>query len=171
MKTIGKSLKHKNMLEIEKKINEAANYVKGRIGTKKPLVGIVLGSGLGPLADRITKKTVIHYKDIPHFPQATAVGHKGNLIVGELGGKTVCCMQGRIHYYEGYPMEQVTMGVRIMKLLGAEYLFVSCACGGINPDFKVGDIMAINDHINLLPNPLIGKQGTIFKKKKKKEMT
>ena len=144
------------MLEREKRIYEAAEYLKKRIGRLKPIAGIILGSGLGSLADKIEKPLVIHYSEIPNFPVSTAVGHKGNLIFGKLGGKTVMCMQGRFHYYEGYTMDQVTIGVRVMKLLGVKYLLASCACGGLNPSFKVGDIMAIKDHINLLPNPLIG---------------
>lgn len=144
------------MLEREKRIYEAAEYLKKRIGRLKPIAGIILGSGLGSLADKIEKPLVIHYSEIPNFPVSTAVGHKGNLIFGKLGGKIVMCMQGRFHYYEGYTMDQVTIGVRVMKLLGVKYLLASCACGGLNPSFKVGDIMAIKDHINLLPNPLIG---------------
>lgn len=150
------------MLEAEDRIYKAAGYIQMRIGGRKPLAGIILGSGLGSLADKIEDAVVIPYKDIPYFPVSTAVGHKGNLIIGNLGGKCVVCMQGRFHYYEGYTMEQVTIGVRVMKVLGAGYLFVSCACGGLNPEFKVGDIMAIKDHINLLPNPLIGKNFETF---------
>lgn len=139
------------------KINEAATYVKRKLNNKIPFAGIVLGSGLGKLADAITDPIVIPYKEIPHFSVSTAVGHKGNLIAGMLGGKFVLAMQGRFHYYEGYPMEQVTLPVRVMKVLGIKYLFVSNAAGGVNYDFKVGDLMIIRDHINLLPNPLIGK--------------
>ena len=116
----------------------------------------MLGSGLGKLADRIQDKTVIPYSDIPGFPVSTAVGHKSNCIYGKLGGKTVVAMQGRFHYYEGYPMEDVTIGVRVMKLLGVEYIFVSNAAGSCNPDYKVGDLVIIRDHINMIPNPLIG---------------
>jgi len=144
------------MLEREVRIFQAADYLKMRIGDFRPVAGIILGSGLGSLADKIQNPFSIHYGDIPNFPLSTAVGHKGNLIFGELGGKKVMCMQGRFHYYEGYSMDQVTIGVRVMKQLGVEYLLASCACGGLNPSFKVGDIMAIEDHINLLPNPLIG---------------
>lgn len=150
------------MLEAEDRIYKAAGYLKMRIGSLTPKAGIILGSGLGSLADKIENPIVIPYKDIPYFPVSTAVGHKGNLVVGSLGGKTVVCMQGRFHYYEGYTMEQVTIGVRVMRVLGVEALLVSCACGGLNPKFKVGDIMAINDHINLLPNPLIGKNYDTF---------
>lgn len=139
------------------KIRTAAEYVAGKIGGRKPLAGIVLGSGLGKLADIIADPVVIPYREIPGFPVSTAVGHKGNFIAGTLGGKTVVAMQGRFHYYEGYSMELVTLPIRVMKVLGIEYLFVSNAAGGVNFDFKIGDLMIIRDHINLLPNPLIGK--------------
>ena len=139
------------------KIRTAAEYVAGKIGGRKPLAGIVLGSGLGKLADSIADPVVIPYREIPGFPVSTAVGHKGNFIAGTLGGKTVVAMQGRFHYYEGYSMELVTLPIRVMKVLGIEYLFVSNAAGGVNFDFKIGDLMIIKDHINLLPNPLIGR--------------
>ena len=139
------------------RINEAAAYIKNILGDFEPLAGIVLGSGLGKLADKIENPTVIAYKDIPNFSVSTAVGHKGNLIAGQLGGKPVLAMQGRFHYYEGYPMEQVTLPIRVMKVLGIKYLFVSNAAGGVNFDYKIGDLMIIRDHLNLLPNPLIGK--------------
>lgn len=138
------------------KIFKAADFVKERLGGKTPAAGIVLGSGLGKLADKIQNPVIIHYKDIPGFPVSTAIGHKGNFIAGELGGKFVIAMQGRIHYYEGYPMEMVTLPIRVMKVLGISWLFVSNAAGGINFDFRVGDLMIIRDHINMLPNPLIG---------------
>ncbi len=144
------------MDERVKKIYEAADYIKGRIGEGKPLAGIVLGSGLGKLAEKIENPVTIPYKEIPHFPASTAVGHKGNFIYGTLGGKQIVAMQGRFHYYEGYSMEYVTLPIRVMKVLGIEYLFVSNAAGGVNFSFKVGDLMVIKDHINLLPNPLIG---------------
>jgi purine-nucleoside phosphorylase len=144
------------MDERVKRIYEAADYIKGRIGNGKPLAGIVLGSGLGKLAEKIENPVTIPYKEIPHFPASTAVGHKGNFIYGTLGGKQVVAMQGRFHYYEGYSMEYVTLPIRVMKVLGIEYLFVSNAAGGVNFNFKVGDLMVIRDHINLLPNPLIG---------------
>lgn len=138
------------------KIMTAADYVAGRLDGRRPYVGIVLGSGLGKLAESIENKVVIPYKEIPGLPVSTAVGHKGNFIAGELGGKNVIAMQGRFHYYEGYPMELVTLPIRVMKVLGIEYLFVSNAAGGVNFDFKVGDLMVITDHINHLPNPLVG---------------
>ena len=139
------------------RINTAAGYVAEKLGGRKPAVGIVLGSGLGKLADSISSPITIPYKDIPGFPVSTAIGHKGNFIAGELGGKSVIAMQGRFHYYEGYPMELVTLPIRVMKVLGIGCLFVSNAAGGVNFDFSVGDLMIIRDHINLLPNPLVGK--------------
>ena len=134
----------------------AAEYIAAKLDGKKPFAGIVLGSGLGKLADKIENPIVIPYKEIPGFPVSTAVGHKGNFIAGELGGKFVVAMQGRFHYYEGYPMELVTLPIRVMKVLGIQYLFVSNAAGGVNFDFTVGDLMIIRDHISHLPNPLIG---------------
>lgn len=144
------------MEERVKKIYEAAEYIKGKIGLAAPFAGIVLGSGLGKLADKIENPVVVPYSEIPNFPLSTAQGHKGNFIAGYLGGKFVVAMQGRFHYYEGYPMELVTLPIRVMKVLGIQYLFVSNAAGGVNFNFKVGDLMVIKDHINLLPNPLIG---------------
>ena len=139
------------------KVYQAAEYIKGRIGgERQPVVGIVLGSGLGKLAEGIENATVIPYSEIPHFPVSTAIGHKGNFIAGMLGGKFVVAMQGRFHYYEGYTMEYVTLPIRVMKVLGIKNLFISNAAGGVNFDFKVGDLMVIKDHINLLPNPLLG---------------
>ena len=138
------------------RIDKAADFVRSRIGDARPEVGIILGSGLGKLGDSIEGKTVIPYREIPGFPVSTAVGHKGNFIVGTLGGKTVIAMQGRFHYYEGYPMELVVLPVRVMKRIGIRRLFVSNAAGGVNFDFRIGDLMVIRDHINLLPNPLVG---------------
>ena len=140
-------------------IEEAAGYVRSRCetaGTALPDTGVVLGSGLGDLADRIADALVIPYGEIPHFRQSTAVGHKGNLIVGTLGGRTVIAMQGRFHYYEGYTMREVTLPVRVMARLGVKRLMVSNAAGGLNPEYHVGDLMVITDHINFMPNPLIG---------------
>lgn len=138
------------------RIHKAADYVRSQLQGRQPVVGIVLGSGLGKLAEKIADPVVIPYSTIPGFPVSTAIGHKGNFIVGGLGGKTVIAMQGRIHYYEGYPMDLVTLPIRVMKVIGIKNLFVSNAAGGINFDFRVGDLMIIKDHINLLPNPLIG---------------
>ncbi|MEN6619147.1 MAG: purine nucleoside phosphorylase I, inosine and guanosine-specific [Rikenellaceae bacterium] len=144
-------------MEYTEKINSATEFVKIKISGKKPIVGIVLGSGLGELAEKIENKIIIPYSTIPYFVQSTAVGHKGNLIAGDIGGRFVIAMQGRFHYYEGYGMDQVTLPIRVMKQLGVSYIFVSNAAGGVNPTFRVGDLMIIKDHINLMPNPLIGK--------------
>ena len=135
----------------------AAAFIKERIGQRQPCVGIVLGSGLGALADAIEEPIVLPYKEIPNFPVSTAIGHKGNLICGTIAGHCVLAMQGRFHFYEGYTMQQVTFPMRVMKVMGIETLFVSNAAGGLNPSYKVGDLMMIKDHINMLPNPLIGK--------------
>ncbi|MDR1524028.1 MAG: purine nucleoside phosphorylase I, inosine and guanosine-specific [Tannerella sp.] len=140
---------------------EAADYILPEI-KRTPKTGIVLGSGLGALADRIRDAIVIPYSRIPGFVHSTALGHKGNLISGTLGGKQVLAMQGRFHFYEGYTMRQVTFPVRVMKLLGVKNLFVSNAAGGINGTFKVGDLMIIRDHINMMPNPLVGKNDDTF---------
>ena len=137
-------------------INRLASIIKSRIGDKKPVLGIVLGSGLGSLANDIQDPIVIPYRELPDFPVSTAVGHKGNFIVGTLGGKTVIAMQGRIHYYEGYGMDQVVLPIRVMIGAGIKTLIVSNAAGGTNLAYHVGDLMIIRDHINLLPNPLIG---------------
>lgn len=137
-------------------INQAAEYIQSKLNNRIPTVGIVLGSGLGRLADEIENPTIIPYADIPNFVKSTAIGHKGNFIAGMLGGKFVIAMQGRFHYYEGYPMNKVTLPIRVMIRLGIQALFVSNAAGGVNFDYRVGDLMIIRDHINLLPNPLIG---------------
>lgn len=137
--------------------NEAARYIRDRIGSLDPQVGIILGSGLGALADSIEDPVEIPYSEIPHFPVSTAIGHKGQFVSGTLAGKKVLAMQGRFHYYEGWTMQQVTFPIRVMKLLGIEYLFLSNAAGGLNLTYKVGDIMVLRDHISMLPNPLIGK--------------
>jgi len=137
-------------------IKDAGSHVLERIGGLKPELGIVLGSGLGQLADSIENQIVIPYSTIPGFPVSTATGHKGNFIVGTLAGKTVIAMQGRIHFYEGYGMQKVVLPIRVILSLGIKYLFVSNAAGGINLGYHVGDLMIIKDHINLLPNPLIG---------------
>ncbi len=138
------------------KFKETASFIFKIIG-EKPDVGIVLGSGLGKLADKIQNPITIPYSTIPNFVNSTAMGHKGNLIFGILGGKKVLAMQGRFHYYEGYGMDQVTFPIRVMHYLGVKTLFVSNAAGGVNYNLKVGDLMIISDHINLLPNPLVGK--------------
>lgn len=144
-----------------KQYEEAAAYLAERL-PEKPQTAIILGSGLGPLADRIEQPTLIPYADIPHFVRSTATGHKGNFVCGKLGGKWVLAMQGRFHYYEGYTMQEVTFPVRVMKLVGVKQLLLSNAAGGINPCLKLGDLMIIRDHINMMPNPLIGPNNEQF---------
>ena len=138
------------------KINQSAQFILNEINSK-PEVGIILGTGLGGLVREIEIKKILEYKNIPNFPISTVEGHHGKLIFGNLSGKKVIAMQGRLHFYEGYNMQQVTFPVRVMKILGIKNLIVSNASGGVNPDFGIGDLMIINDHINLIPNPLIGK--------------
>ena len=129
---------------------EAADFLAGLI-PDMPQTAIILGSGLGALADRLTDATAIPYAAIPHFARSTATGHKGNLLFGRLGSQSVMAMQGRFHYYEGYTMSQVTFPIRVMALLGVRRLLVSNAAGGINNTFHVGDLMIIRDHINMMP--------------------
>jgi len=138
-------------------IKQTADYLNSRIG-EIPNTAIILGTGLGELVHEIEDKNEIPYTEIPNFPVSTVEGHSGKLIVGTLGGKKVLAMQGRFHYYEGYDMKQVTFSIRVFQALGIEYLFVSNAAGGMNSSFDVGDIMLIEDHINLFPeHPLHGK--------------
>ncbi len=137
-------------------IKKTAAWIKAQTHDFSPEVGIILGTGLGDFADRIETEYALDYKTIPGFPVSTVEGHKGRLIFGRVEGHRVVAMQGRFHYYEGYGMQQVTFPVRVMQQLGIKYLFVSNASGGINTSFRVGDLMVITDHINLMPNPLIG---------------
>lgn len=138
------------------KIQETAHFIKSKI-LSQPKIGIVLGSGLGQLADAIEVSYRLPYAAIPNFPTSTVEGHKGELLFGNLGGKEVVMMAGRFHYYEGYDMQQVTFPMRVMKAIGVESVILSNAAGGMNKDYKVGDIMFINDHINLFPeHPLRG---------------
>lgn len=138
-------------------IKQTADYIRSKV-SDIPQTAIILGTGLGALVDHIEDKLFIPYTEIPNFPLSTVEGHSGNLIFGQLGTKRVMAMQGRFHFYEGYNMTQVTFPVRVMKALGVKTLFVSNAAGGMNPDFIIGDIMIINDHINLFPeHPLRGK--------------
>lgn len=139
------------------KIKNTARYLSEKTG-QQPVAGIILGSGLGKLADQIENPQILPYSQIPGFPVSTVEGHSGNLIFGTLSNKSVVAMQGRFHYYEGYSMQEVTFAVRVMKFLGIKYLLVSNAAGGMNPAFKQGDLMIIRDHINFFPvNPLRGK--------------
>ncbi|MBO7073762.1 MAG: purine-nucleoside phosphorylase [Bacteroidales bacterium] len=138
------------------KILETVDFLKSKTNGFEPEVGIVLGSGLGGLTDVIENQIAIPYSEIVNFPVSTVKGHKGKLIFGTLNGRKVVAMQGRFHYYEGYSTAEVTFPIRVFKFLGIRLLVLSNASGGINPNFNVSDIMFITDHINLLPNPLIG---------------
>lgn len=139
------------------KIQETAAFLKEKMHTS-PETAIILGTGLGSLVHEITDKYEISYKDIPNFPVSTVEGHSGKLIFGKLGEKDIMAMQGRFHFYEGYSMKEVTFPIRVMHELGIKTLFVSNASGGTNPDFEIGDLMIIRDHINLFPeHPLRGK--------------
>ena len=138
-------------------IQEAAQAIQA-VWKGRPRVGIILGTGLGALAQDITAEATIPYEQIPHFPQSTVQSHAGRLVCGTLAGKCVVAMEGRFHFYEGYKLQQVTFPVRVLKALGCDTLIVSNACGGLNPQYSTGDIMLIEDHINLIgDNPLIGK--------------
>lgn len=142
--------------EYRRQIDEAVSYIEKH--TKiNPDIGIVLGTGLGKLVSDIHNDTELSYENIPHFPVSTVESHEGKLIFGKIGNRTVLAMQGRFHFYEGYSMQQITFPVRVMKKLGAETLVISNACGGMNPLFSKGDLMIMEDHINLIgDNPLIG---------------
>nr|WP_026995886.1 purine-nucleoside phosphorylase [Flectobacillus major] len=149
---------------ILQKITETVEYIQAQLPDFIPEFGIILGTGLGALVDEITIETVLSYEDIPNFPVSTVEFHKGKLILGTLSGKKVICMQGRFHYYEGYSMQEVTFPVRVMAQLGVQKLVVSNASGGLNPDFKVSDLMIIQDHISffMTENPLTGTHHTAF---------
>ena len=137
-------------------IKETVSFIKEKVDFN-PEIAIILGTGLGGVVDDIDIQAKISYKDIPNFPHSTVEGHKVKLIFGFLGGKKVIALQGRFHFYEGYSMTELTFPIRVLKFLGIKYLFVSNASGGVNPDYEIGDIMIIDDHINMMPNPLIGK--------------
>ncbi len=138
------------------KIQETVAWLRQITHDYKPEVGAVLGSGLGGLSKGIEIEYAIPYKDIPNFPVSTVAGHEGQLIFGTIAGKKIVAMQGRFHYYEGYTTKEVTFPIRVLAALGIRFIILSNASGGINPSFSVGDLMFITDHINLLPNPLIG---------------
>jgi purine-nucleoside phosphorylase len=139
-------------------IQRTTAWIKNRIGDFEPEAGIILGTGLGGLVKEIEVEKQLPYSNIPDFPISTLEFHSGRLIFGTLAGKKVVAMQGRLHYYEGYSMQQITFPVRVMKMLGIKTLFVSNASGALNPAFKKGDLMVIDDHINLQPtNPLVGR--------------
>lgn len=138
-----------------KQINQTVSFLRKK-GINNTDAGIILGTGLGGLVSEIKNKLEIEYSKIPNFPVSTVEGHAGKLIYGDFGNKKVIAMQGRFHFYEGYSMDEVIFPVRVMKFLGISTLFLSNAAGGVNPDHEIGDIMLITDHINLLPNPLLG---------------
>lgn len=142
-------------------IEEAVSYIREKI-PETPETAIILGTGLGKIVDHLEVEHEVEYTSIPHFPVSTVEGHAGKLIAGKLGEKQVLVMQGRFHYYEGYTMKEVIFPVRVMKFLGIKTLIVSNAAGGMNPEFEIGDIMVINDHISLMPNPLLGKHDPEF---------
>ena len=149
--------------EYTRQVQEAAAYIKEKLGGRAPEIAITLGSGLGDLADHLVDAVQIPYGEIPHFPVSTVAGHKGQFVVGKLEGREVLCMQGRFHYYEGYDLKQVTLPVRVMKLLGIGTLIVTNAAGGINTGFRPGNLMLIEDHLNLTgENPLIGENLEVF---------
>ncbi len=144
------------MPELYDQVQEAAAAIRARWGGK-PRVGIILGTGLGGLVEEIAAEAALPYSDVPHFPTSTAPGHAGRLVCGKLAGKSVVAMEGRFHFYEGYSLEQITLPVRVFKALGCDTLIVSNACGGMNPQYAKGDLMVIEDHINLMgDNPLVG---------------
>eukprot|EP01135_Chromosphaera_perkinsii_P005599 Nk52_evm13s355 gene=Nk52_evmTU13s355 len=131
-------------------IDGITNFIKAKLRNEmKPIIGIICGSGLGGLADTVEDQKVLHYNEIPSFPVSTVPGHAGRLVFGKIGGKHVMCMQGRFHFYEGYSMYKVTLPVRVMYLLGIKFLIVTNAAGGLNKDFKTGDVMIIEDHLNI----------------------
>jgi len=139
-----------------KKIKETVEYLESKI-LNKPEIGIILGTGLGGLVDEINIRHTIPYEFIPNFPVSTVEGHRGQLLSGTMSGKNVIALQGRFHYYEGYSMQELTFPIRVMKFLGIKILILSNASGGVNPEFEIGDLMIIEDHINLMKNnPLIG---------------
>lgn len=137
-------------------IKETTSFIKDQTSLN-PDTAIILGTGLGNIADEIEAEKVIPYEIIPNFPVSTVEGHEGQLIIGRYSGREVYVLKGRFHFYEGYSMQEVTFPIRVLKFLGVKNLFISNAAGGMNPDFEVGDVMFINDHINLMPNPLLGK--------------
>ena len=144
------------MLELFDQIEAAAGAIRQR-WNEKPKVGVILGTGLGGFAEQVEDQVAIDYEDIPNFPRSTAVSHKGRLVCGKIDGVPIVAMEGRIHQYEGYPLQQITLPVRVMKALGAETLLVTHAVGGMNPLYQAGDVMIIDDHINLMgDNPLVG---------------
>lgn len=149
----------------QEQYEEVADFIRSATG-HRPKIGLILGTGLSPLADEIAEADILPYAEIPYFPVSTVQGHAGRLVIGAIEGTTVCAMQGRFHFYEGYSLAQVTLPIRVMKLLGIETLIVTNAAGGVNQDFAVGDLMVIEDHINFVGmsgfNPLVGPNQETF---------
>lgn len=144
-------------MELKARIQQAVDFIKSK-QTATPQIALVLGSGLGKFANELKNSVAIDYSDIPHFPVSTVEGHAGKLVIGESGGKTVIAMQGRFHYYEGYSMQEITFPIRVMTALGIDSLVITNACGALNRDYRVGDLMIMTDHMNYMgDNPLIGK--------------
>ena len=139
-----------------KQIHEAADFIRSRVGERNPAIAMVLGSGLGNVAEMVEDSVAVSFAEIPHFAPSTAPGHEGRMIFGSVAGKPVCVMQGRYHFYEGYPMEQVTFPIRVLSVLGIRTLLATNAAGGLNQQYATGDLMIISDHISRMPNPLIG---------------
>jgi purine-nucleoside phosphorylase len=153
------------MSTYSEKLSEALKFIHSK-QTQRPEIGLILGSGLGSFADTLQNKTIISTSDIPHYPVSTVAGHSGEIVFGELAGKHICALKGRTHAYEGYSQGQVTFCIRLMKLLGIGKIVITNAAGGVNRDFKAGDLMAITDHINFtFKNPLIGKNLDEFGKR------
>lgn len=149
-------------MKLAEKMKEVQQLIESRTQVK-PTIGLILGSGLGVLADEIRDAVNIPYEEIPHFPVSTVEGHQGQLVIGQLNGKNVVAMQGRFHFYEGYSLEQVTFPIRVMKAMGVQTLIITNASGGINMDYEPGDLMIIKDHLNLTGrNPLIGPNQDAF---------
>ena len=147
----------KDVNEYKRKVEEAVSYIKERTGVEEFDIGVILGSGLGGLVESVENPIEIPYEEIPNFPRSTVKGHSGKLVVGNIGDKKVIMLAGRFHYYEGYPMEVVVFPIRVFGLLNIKLLIITNAAGGMNPTFRTGDIMVIEDHISfLMPNPLIG---------------
>ncbi len=150
------------MQELNRMVDESVAYLRSRTSLN-PEIALVLGSGLGPLGENLEDPVFIPYEEIPHFKLSTAPGHVGRFIIGKLLGKTVLCMQGRLHFYEGYTMQEVTYPVRVMSALGIKTLILTNACGGLDESYKPGDLMVLTDHINMMgTNPLIGPNADRF---------
>lgn len=147
---------------MSERIKNTASFIRSKTEDFAPEAGIILGTGLGGLVEKIDVRYALDYHEIPDFPVSTVEGHRGRLIFGLLGGRRVVAMQGRFHYYEGYTPQEIVFPVRVLTRLGIRYLFVSNAAGGVNPGFRPGDLMVITDHINFIPNPLIGRNMADF---------